>query len=239
MSSEKVGRLAVTVTGETQDLAPGVGMTGLDRCVESIRAMIFSGVLLPGQKVHQAELAQELNVSRVPVREALSRLHAEGLLVHRSNAGFTVARFNREELSEIYLMRRVLETQLLRTMPLERVDLSKLEEINAELREISPRDSPDIYQKLNIRFHFTIFAASPLELVATEVERLWNMSAYYRSARLFVTHDPSQLCAEHDLIIEAIRNGDVDALVRVTDQHRSGTEQVDSWLRGHSLPGSD
>ena len=210
--------------------------TGVERCVESVRAMIFSGTLMPGQKVHQAELASELNVSRVPVREALSRLHAEGLLVHRSNAGFTVARFNRNELSEIYLMRRLLETQLLRTMPLDQVDLSQLEETNAELRGASPRDSPELYQRLNIRFHFTIFAASPLELLHAEIERLWNMSAYYRSARLFVTDDPSLLCAEHDSIIETIRSEDVDALVQVTDRHRSGTEQVDTWLRGHMLP---
>jgi DNA-binding GntR family transcriptional regulator len=238
MSSYKTGQQAVVAAAEDSEPVPSAGITGVERCVEAIRAMIFSGELLPGQKVHQAELANQLNVSRVPVREALSRLHAEGLLVHRSNAGFTVARFNREELSEIYLMRRLLETQLLRTMPLERVDLALLKEINAELRGVSPRDSPDIYQKLNMSFHFAIFAASPLELVSSEIERLWNMSAYYRSARLFVTDDPSSLCAEHDEIIEAIRTGDVDGLVRVTDQHRSGTEHVDTWLRGRSLPGA-
>lgn len=212
-------------------------MTEVERCVREVRAMLFSGELSPGQKVHQADVASRLSVSRVPVREALSRLHADGLLEHRSNAGFTVARFDREDLSEIYLMRRLLETQLLRTLPLEGVDIPLLEELNRELRRVSPQDAPDVYQDINLRFHFTIFAASPLKLVRQEVERLWNMSAYYRSARLLMAGDAARLYAEHEDIIEAVRAGAVETLVRATDRHRSGTEHIDSWLRGRRVTG--
>ena len=57
--------------------------TGVARCLAEIRRMIASGELLPGQKMHQAELAAQLDMSRIPVREALSTLQAEGVLVHK------------------------------------------------------------------------------------------------------------------------------------------------------------
>lgn len=211
-------------------------LTGLDRSVVRIREMILSGELLPGQKLLQAELAEQLDVSRVPIREALSRLHAEGLLTHKPNTGFTVVRFSSDELSEVYLMRRLLESELICSIELNKIDVEELTRINDELRSIMPRDETDRYQRLNMDFHFAIFAASPLELVRSEVRRLWNMSAYYRSLYLFVTEDSSHLCAEHDGMIEAIRGGDRDALIEQSDAHRSETQRVQARLPGRPSP---
>lgn len=207
-----------------------VGPAGVERCVDAIRDLILAGELVPGQKVHQAELAARLRVSRVPIREALSRLSAEGLLDHRSNAGFTVARFTGNELSEIYLMRRLLETQLLRTCDLASIDVNLLEKLNDSLRSTIPRESSAAYQKLNLEFHFTVFAASPLEIVRQETTRLWNMSAYYRSLYLFVSEDTTHLCDEHARIIDAVRNRDVEALIHESDAHRSMTERIEVRL---------
>lgn len=204
--------------------------SGVDGCVDVIREMILSGELMPGQKVHQAQLAAQLQISRIPVREALSRLHAEGLLAHKQKTGFTVVRFSRDALAEIYLMRRLLEAQLLLTADLSQVGVGQLVDINSELRALSPREDPDVYQRRNQEFHFAIFAASPLVLVRQEVARLWNMSAYYRSLYLFVTEDASHLCDEHDAIIAAVRAGDHDELVRASDVHRSDTERVKARL---------
>lgn len=230
MSAKALKHEEPPITGR---LAPGRSehaTAGVDGCVDVIRAMILSGDLMPGQKVHQAQLAEQLQISRIPVREALSRLHAEGLLVHKPKTGFTVVRFSRDALGEVYLMRRLLETQLLVTADLDQVDANHLVTINTELRSTTPRDHPDVYQRLNQAFHFTVFDASPLVLVRQEVARLWNMSAYYRSLYLFVTEDPSHLCDAHDAIIAAVRAGDHDALVQASDHHRSDTERVESRL---------
>ena len=204
--------------------------TGLESSVDTIREMILSGELLPGEKLLQVDLAERLNVSRVPVREALSRLHAEGLLTYKPNTGFTVVRFSGDELSEVYLMCRMLETELIRTLDLDEIDVASLRRINTKLREISPREAPDRYQQLNLDFHFTIFSASPLELVRSEVARLWNMSAYYRSLYLFVAGNAFHLGAEHDAMIAAIAEGDRERLIVLSDVHRSETQQVQARL---------
>lgn len=213
-------------------LTPAGDTSDVGRCLHMIRQMILSGELAPNEKIHQARFAERLRVSRVPVREALSRLHADGLLVHRQNHGYTVARFNGEELREIYLMRRLLETELLRTADLASITVSDLEAINRGMLALATGASAVEYQKLNVEFHFTIFAASPLAIVRQEVARLWNMSAFYRSLYLFVTEDTSHLGEEHERIIEAVRRRDLDELVRVIDHHRSKTEQVVVRLPG-------
>lgn len=211
-------------------------MTGLEKSVVGIREMILSGELLPGERLLQADLADRLNVSRVPIREALSRLHAEGLLTHKPNTGFTVVRFTSDELSEVYLMRELLETELLRTLQFDDIDTGCLLQINRELQAIIPKDATDRYQQLNRKFHLAIFSSSPLELVRSEVGRLWNMSAYYRSLYLLITEDASHLCAEHDAMIEAIFREDRDALIEQSNAHRSGTQRVQARLPGRLSP---
>lgn len=203
------------------------GISSFERCVAMIRDMVLAGRLLPGQKVNQAELAEQLNVSRVPVREALAKLHAEGVLTHKPNTGYTVARFSREDLSEIYLMRRLLETELIRSVDLSSVDVGAMTALGDQMK-CTPRDgSGESYQRLNQAFHFALFDRSPLELVRSEVSRLWYMSGFYRSLYLFEM-DPAttSLDEEHDRIIEAVRANDVDRLVKACDEHRAGGERL-------------
>src|SRR3984885_13098997 len=119
--------------------------SGVERCLGLIREMVLSGELLPGQKVHQGELAEQLNVSRIPVREALATLRAEGILVHKPNTGFTVARFSSEDLSEIYLMRRLLETEVIRSVDLSLVDVDAMAALSEQMRAMSDAESRDEY----------------------------------------------------------------------------------------------
>jgi DNA-binding GntR family transcriptional regulator len=197
-----------------------------ERCLAQIREMLLSGELLPGQKVHQGELAEQLNISRIPVREALATLQAEGVLVHKPNTGFTVARFSSEDLSEIYLMRRLLETELLRSIDLSTVDVDRMVELHKQMNAIRPGTSREAYQRPNLQFHFALFDRSPLKLVRQEVSRLWHMSGFYRSLYLYETDTAARLSEEHEQIIEAARSGDTKRLIQVANGHRSGTERM-------------
>lgn len=210
--------------------------TGVQRCLTEIRQMIISGELLPGQKVHQGEIAALLNVSRIPVREALSTLQAEGVLTYKPNTGFTVARFSGEDLSEIYLMRRLLETELLRSIDLGTVDVAELEALNEKLSTLSSATDPDEYQETNLAFHFRLFDHSALKLVRQEVQRLWYMSSFYRS--LYIQEADSQLRvhSDHVQIIEAIRANDVEKLIHISDEHRHSTESLVTQRIGWSRP---
>src|SRR5262245_62073768 len=82
----------------------------------ALRDAILQGDLSPGEQIRQAEWAERLGTSRIPVREALKALAAEGLLSHDHNRGYFVIRFGADEMAQIYLLRRLLETELLRSL---------------------------------------------------------------------------------------------------------------------------
>ncbi|WP_236792122.1 GntR family transcriptional regulator [Amycolatopsis sp. GM8] len=200
--------------------------SGVERCLTRIRSMVLSGELLPGQKVLQKDLADTLGVSRIPLREALAQLHAEGILDHRPNTGFTVGRFNSEDLVEIYLMRRLLETELIRSAELALVDVDRMKELNKHLSTIDPLADPLGFQRVNKDFHFTAFEASPLARVRDEVNRLWYMSGFYRAFIFYVDDRAESLYGEHAGLIAAIEDRDHERFVRLSDEHRHLTEMT-------------
>lgn len=210
--------------------------TGVQRCLAEIRQMIISRELLPGQKVHQGEIAAQLNVSRIPVREALSTLQAEGVLDYKPNTGFTVARFSGEDLAEIYLMRRLLETELMQTIDLSSVDVAELQRLNDQLETLSSTTDQETWQQTNFDFHFLIFDSSPLKLVREEIRRLWYMSSFYRA--LYVQEIDSRLRVhdDHERIIAAVKAQDLTALVEISDEHRGSTEHLVTQRLGWSRP---
>lgn len=209
-----------------QGTADDENATGVVRGLQQIRRMILDGELLPGQKVHQGELAARLHMSRIPVREALSTLNAEGVLVHRPNTGFTVARFSGEDLVEIYLMRRLLEAELIRSLDLETLHVDELTEIDDRLSTVDPSADPEEYLRINQEFHFYFFDRSPLRLIRDEVARLWYKSTFYRS--LYLSEADATLHVHHDhrRMIAAVDSGDMEELIEMADAHRATTEDL-------------
>ena len=190
--------------------------------VETIRVMIREGVLLPGEPVRQQDMARRLGMSRVPIREALHALKTEGLLSHHTNRGYFVARWSAEQLQQIYMMRGLLETELLRRLVWpDSHQLIAIKAINDDLaRAVADRDVVAVAQ-LNRRFHDAIFELSPLETVRQEINRLWEMSDSYRALYLA---GPSRYrtVAEHEEMIQALRRRDLDGLLDALDRHRAG-----------------
>ena len=205
---------------------PDDGLSSTDRCVAAIRTMVLTGTLLPGEKLNQLDIATQLEVSRVPVREALSRLQSEGFVVYKANTGWTVARFNSDELAQLYLMRRLLETEILRTVDLRSVDLDRMRDLLSQMGRISPVDSPEQYQEVNMQFHFTVFDTSPLRLLRQEAQRLWYMSAFYRSLYIHAPETSKRLGTEHERMISAIKARSVERLIQISDKHRAGTQAM-------------
>lgn len=216
----------------------GTGVsTSVSRSIEAIRQMILSGELLPGEQVRQVQLAERLGTSRIPVREALSTLQSEGVVTYTPHAGYTVARFNSRDLSEIYLMRRVLEAELLRSADLSRADPDELAELNGRLAHVAADEMLTERKNINRRFHFHLFERSPLDLVRAEVSRLWNMSEFYRSLYAYEEETLRRIVAEHDRIIAAVRARDADELVAACDDHRSAAERLLIGRLGPPRPG--
>jgi len=198
--------------------------TIVQRCIESIRQMILMGQLLPGETLRQESLAERLQVSRVPVREALITLQAEGVVTYTARIGYAVARFRSEELREIYLMRSLLERELLSRIDLGQVDAAELERLNDALEQLDDTDSSLWeHKRLNREFHFTLFEMAGMPTVLVEVERLWNLSEFYRSLYAYEPDQVRRIVDEHRRIVAAIRSGSRDLLLSEVDVHRAGT----------------
>lgn len=201
--------------------------TADETCLVKLRQLVLTGVLLPGEKINQAEIADRLGVSRVPVREALASLRAEGLVEARPNTGFTVVRPTVEDLAEIYQMRALLESALLATVDLAAVDTAELRRLNARLAELDPISDFGEYRDVNERFHFAIFECSPQRMVRRQVTQLWTLSEFYRSIYIRADSAHRRVIDDHERIIDAIERGDREALIDLSGEHRTETQD---WM---------
>jgi DNA-binding GntR family transcriptional regulator len=189
-----------------------------------IRGLIIDGVLLPGEKIRQVELAERLGVSRSPLREALRTLESEGVVTYETNRGYVIARLGEEDLVQIFRMRSLLEGDLLRTITRPGAEvLARLKDLNeAMMAAIDVRDVSTLLRS-NREFHFTIFELSPLNQFRREVERLWQLSEGYSAQWWWrMPEARTRINAEHKSIIVALRKFDLDRLVELCDAHRTG-----------------
>jgi DNA-binding GntR family transcriptional regulator len=206
------------------DIRPSASQAVL-RVVDGIKQLIVSGDLLPGQQIRQEQMAATLGVSRLPVREGLRQLVADGLVTHEHNVGFAVARLSRSEFDQIYLMRRLLETEVIASLP--RPTAKQLAEITAVAEEVE-RAAADLdlprMRSLNSEFHLAIFRLSELNLVVAEIARIWTWALPYHSVYLHDEAGRERILAEHRQMVAALADGDVDRLVELMDLHRAGSE---------------
>jgi DNA-binding GntR family transcriptional regulator len=194
--------------------------------VTAIRGLIEAGVYLPGQALRQEELAAHIGVSRVPVREALQLLLAEGILRHTPNSGFTVARLTVSELQQVYVMRRHVETRVLKAIQPEQVTpelLDQLRAVNEEMRQHCADRDVTQFQRLNHDFHATMFRIPGLEVFEDQISRLWRVSAPYRSVWAADISHRRMVTSEHQSMIDALAAHDLDRLCALMDVHRGTT----------------
>ncbi|MFE0646431.1 GntR family transcriptional regulator [Streptomyces sp. NPDC058877] len=191
--------------------------------LEELRRAITSGELKPGDPIRQEALAARFEVSRVPLREALKALEAEGLVVHHVHRGYFVAELSVEDLEEIYRIRELLETEAVRTavrgMP--EGTVSALEHIQQQVERAAEEGDVAAMAEANRLFHFTLIEASGMPRLVRLITSLWDATDAYRS--LYYTEPPhrQQAVEEHRAVISALHRGDEDATVHRLDQHRS------------------
>jgi DNA-binding GntR family transcriptional regulator len=204
--------------------APTVSLA--ERAILALREMVHDGVLLPGQPIRQAAVAEQLGISRVPVREALQNLQAEGLVGPSPGGGFVVARLSAGELAQIYLMRRLLETEMLhRVGPVPADEISAIAELNARMEPLVEQPSAHEWKRLNRELHFRMFRLSGLAYVVTEVSRLWDKTEPYRSVYSTQHAVRVRIVAEHGKLIDALSRGATEELIAHMDIHRGASER--------------
>src|SRR5690606_4157667 len=153
--------------------------------LQRLQSMIFCGEVLPGEHIRQQELAGELGLSRVPLREALNVLARSGLLIHRPHQGYYVAKRAPHERAQLRRMLELLEGELIETLewPDESI-LQQLTDINDRMAAYSRAETWHPIIELNREFHLVIFSLSPHTLILDQVRRLWDLAAPYLYEKL-------------------------------------------------------
>jgi DNA-binding GntR family transcriptional regulator len=179
------------------------------RVANHLRSAILGGRIGPGDRVRQEDIAQQLGASRLPVREALQMLAAEGLIDHEPNKGARVRLLSMHEVDVMYKMREQLEPlALAEALPsLSAGDVFRLNEIQ---EEIEAGVDVERFLELDREFHLRPYSACAIEQLTTAITRLWNSTQYYRRAFMQVTGPERRwvVNAEHRLLLDAIERRD-------------------------------
>lgn len=194
------------------------------RVLQELRKRVLRGDLLPGEQLRQEQLALELDVSRVPIREALMILANQGLLTHHPNQGFVVTKRTADELEQVHRLLDILENELLTNFRWpDRSTLMKLKNINTRMsRLIDAEDWTDVVL-LNHEFHKVLWTLSSSTLIAQEIERVWGLADAYISEGYRSTANRASAVADHERIIEALQARDIDRLRAEHYAHREST----------------
>ena len=183
------------------------------RIATHLRDAILRGELRPGDRIRQEDVAERLGASRLPVREALRMLEAEGLTEHEAHKGARVPRLTQHEVEMTYRMRERLEPLAL-VQSLEHLtdaELALAQEIQSRIEQ---NDDLDRFLELDREFHMLTYTGCTLDPLMSMVTRLWNSTQHYRRAFVALS-GPGRMWvvnAEHRLILDAVERRDpVDA----------------------------
>jgi DNA-binding GntR family transcriptional regulator len=190
-----------------------------EQVADFLREGIIAGRFARGARLKQAEIAQMLQTSITPVREALKLLAAEGYVSDDAYRGATVAPFDIEASSETLNLRILLETQLVRGA-VERAftaDIAELNVLAAEFTRALDAGENDVARAANYRFHNRMFEIAQMPQTLHFVQILWARYPFDLINR--VAGRVSRAAAEHDELMQAIIAGDVSAAMLATRRH--------------------
>jgi DNA-binding GntR family transcriptional regulator len=195
---------------------------------DEIRSQVNRGVFCPGLQLCQADLAHRFRTSRVPVREALKLLTAEGMVAHDPNRGFFVTALSSDEARQLYRMRHLLETEVLASIawPGSRT-LAQLSARVDELEELMEEGSRAEWAVQHRHLYRAIFELSPQKVLVQEVLRLLRMTDRYRSL-VPLEASESKVTSERNML-EALAARDHARLLRVFEEDRN---RIESGLIG-------
>jgi DNA-binding GntR family transcriptional regulator len=192
---------------------------------DQLRDALNAGRWSPGAPLRQEELAEEFSVSRIPVREALSKLHAEGLVVIHPNRGAYVATFTEAQMREIFDLRVLLECEALRHA-VHRHTPQSLRQIEAIQHALDAADDKLGWARGDRAFHDALYAPSARERTLQLINGLRGSIERFYLARLTPDSRRSGWRDEHQRLIAAVKARDMRAAQRELTDHLRQTEAL-------------
>ena len=209
---------------------------------EKLRQSIIKGTLKPGQKLVMAALARKFKTSETPIREAIRRLESDGYVTFTPHTGALVTEINRQELSEIYVIRISLEALATRlAVPyISQDDLIWLKKKNDEMRVVVEKNRYEQLARLNRAFHLRIYKAAPFPRLYKMISDLWDAFERWPSIFTYVPERAASALKEHEQIIEALETSDVDrADDLMKEQKKKSLEALQEYMVRRSTGSPD
>ncbi|MFC8718085.1 GntR family transcriptional regulator [Kitasatospora sp. NPDC057198] len=205
-----------------------VAKSKADLAYESLHRAIAEGDLKPGERVNMDELSRALGVSKIPVREAVKRLEADGLLVSRPHAGVTVAAVDVAEMRGVFLAREAIEA-LVAELAAARITeerLTAVEAVQADMRAALANGELTAMAELNSRFHGLLAEAAGYRVLAELTDQLLLTVRRYRVTAPLDATSWETVAAEHEALLVAVRARDPRAAADAARLHmRSQADQ--------------
>jgi len=192
--------------------------TTSDYVAEALRKAILNGQLEPGTELHQVELADHFHVSRIPVREALKRLQAEGLISAKAHHSPVVLGLNLERIIEIFELRVLLESHLLKkAFPL--LDEQRLKDLRTLCDAMDAvKEHHDEWLKKNREFHQKVYEATDAQTTMALIEHMiLQVQRYLRQSGGIDRAEQAGL--EHRRFLDAIEARDINRALQLLEEH--------------------
>jgi DNA-binding GntR family transcriptional regulator len=193
-----------------------------------LREQILIGELVPGAEIRQELIARQFGTSRVPLREALSRLQAEGLIILRPRRGFAVTALNQAEIIEIFDLRMAVEEHAMRIATKERTqtDVSEVEALIEAME--TPPEPPSLqylqqWMSTNRLFHTRLIECAHRKRVSEVALNLRDAIEPYMRIEANFNRQVGYANVEHRKIFEAFKRKDSEAVARLSRKHCEST----------------
>jgi DNA-binding GntR family transcriptional regulator len=192
-----------------------------ENVTSSLEADIIEGQLLPGERLEERTLAERFGVSRTPIREALRRLSASGLVEEQAGSGCIVARISMPELFEIFEFVNELEACAAR-LAAERIDAEMAAQLKSAAEDcvrIASTGKVLSYSRANLRFHEILYKASRNRFLESAIRQVSARAAVFRRQALSLPGWVTTSAQEHVAIAEAVVSHDQDQAERLMAAH--------------------
>ena len=201
--------------------------TTADAAYQALRQGILRGDLAAGERLRSDALASELQVSRTPVREALRKLEAEGL-VARSGSGLIVREFSEKDLTELFYVREALEGMAARLAAENATpsDIGEIRELLDDMDAVGQRGDVAALRPLTGEFHQSICGAAHNDRLLQSLKSLLEHVRQMQTSTLYVEGRPAEALKEHRDLLLAIEARDADRAEKLARLHRRKTLEL-------------
>jgi DNA-binding GntR family transcriptional regulator len=198
---------------------------------EHIRQAIFNGDLKAGDRLVEKELAETMKVSRTPIREALRKLEAEGLIKHVPRKGVVVKGFSREDIIEIYSIRQALEalaiTYTVKNITQE--EIKKLRELIEKMEELTEKDDTVNLFNTSQEFNEIIFKSCRMPRLINLISTYQEYLERFRVVTMGKKERKIEALKDHKEILQAIIDRDEERAEKLVRRHLQGA--LEAYLK--------